>query len=384
GLAEVSTQSEVTALVDAANSFLNTLSEEQRASLLYCLDDEELYSWTNIDVGDMPRTGGLEFSQLDETQLAAVYALFGAFLSAQGLEDVETIINVIEPATAEKYAENPDRVHGVDYYTVVVFGSPGVDGSWGVQLDGHHLAINFLVHGDQVTITPAFSGADPKVVGEVNAFEDEEAPAYALILSLTEDQLSQAVISDEVVRNIVTDNVGFSDVDEGRGVDLGAAATEGITAASLDAEQRRHLSDLIDAFVGDMDESLSADWYARIEAHIDETRFVYAGEVADDAGMYFRVYSPAVLIEYLHSNGETGHPHAMVRVLSADGDDDVTDYGPFASVDPLRQHLRTHPHHAQDRAEAGRDPLQQLLAMARIEQLQRGAPGQDLRALGRL
>ena len=34
----------------------------------------------------------------------------------------------------------------------------------GVQLDGHHLAVHFLVHGDNVLITPTFSGADPRTI----------------------------------------------------------------------------------------------------------------------------------------------------------------------------------------------------------------------------
>ncbi|MCB9764483.1 MAG: DUF3500 domain-containing protein [Alphaproteobacteria bacterium] len=365
GMADaVSTDATLVAAADAVNAFLASLDETQRTEVLYCLDDVELYSWTNIDIGDMPRTGGLSFGDLSEDQLAAAYAVFDAFLSTQGYEDVDNIINVIEPATAERYADNPNRVHGPQYYTIVVFGSPGTDPSWGVQLDGHHLAVNFLVHGDEVTITPAFSGADPKTVGSVSPFADEEAAAYALAQSLDAGQLATATIGTDLPEDLYTSNVGFSDTDDGRDFDVSAFEQEGLAASALDASQKDLLRALIDTYVGDMDDALAAAWNTRIEANLDVTRFSWVGDTADQSPVYYRVSSPVLVIEYAHSHGEIDHPHAMLRDPNTGTDTTTSDYGVFAHTDPLRAHLQNHPHHAADPQRA--NPMETLLVMATV------------------
>ena len=369
GLAELSTDSDILALADATNAFLDSLDADQRLTVQYCLDDAELYSWTNIDVGDMPRTGGVSFGDLSDDQITALYAVFSAFLSTQGYEDVYDIINVIEPATAEKYADNPERTHGVAYYTAVVFGTPGVDGSWGVQLDGHHLAITFLVHGDRATIVPAFSGADPSTVDGVNVFADEEAPAYAFVASLTADQLATATISDEIFRDIFTSNNGFSNTDDGRDYDVSAFEGVGLAASELSADQDTLLRAIVTQFVNDQAEPFATSWWSEIDAYWDQTRFSWVGETADGSAMYFRVYSPALVIEYIHSNGETSHPHVMLRVPNTGAYDETSDYGVFAAIagqDPLRDHLRYAAHHAADRERLRARPAQALLALARV------------------
>ncbi len=369
GLESVSTDPNITAVADAVLAFLLTLPQAQLEAVQYCLDDEELYSWTNIDVGDMPRTGGLEFQDLSEESLAAAYAAFDAFLSTQGYDDMYTIININEPATAEQYADQENRIHGIEYYTVVAFGTPGVDGSWGLQLDGHHLAINFLVHGDSATITPAFSGADPAEVDGVNPFGDEEAAAYALVTSLTSDQLASAVLSDELFEDVFSSNAGFTDTDDGRNVDIQQFTTVGLAASELDTSQQDLLRALIATYVGDMDANLAATWQAQIDSHFNETRFAYAGEPTEGAPMYHRISSPALLVEYIHSNSMTGHPHVMVRNPNAGDYDETSDYSIFANVtgqDPMRHHILTAPHHAGDREALGLAPIERLAAAVSV------------------
>ena len=40
-------------------------------------------------------------------------------------------------------------------------GQPSESEPWGWQIEGHHLAINYFVLGDQVVMSPVFIGSEP-------------------------------------------------------------------------------------------------------------------------------------------------------------------------------------------------------------------------------
>lgn len=81
------------------------------------------------------------------------------FLSTNGYQKVTDITELSEGylSTQNSSVLNPD------YYSIDLFWDPDNAGSWGFQLDGHHIVINFLVHGDNVSIVPAFMGGEPTV-----------------------------------------------------------------------------------------------------------------------------------------------------------------------------------------------------------------------------
>ena len=70
------------------------------------------------------------------------------FLSAEGYQKVFEITELSEGWLSDIMSDtwNPD------FYSIDMFGDPETSGSWGFQLDGHHCVINFLVHGDNISI----------------------------------------------------------------------------------------------------------------------------------------------------------------------------------------------------------------------------------------
>ena len=67
--------------------------------------------------------------------------LLQLFLSDDGYQKVEEITLL-----AEGYLNTiQSDVWSSDFYAIDLYGDPENDGSWGFQVDGHHLAINFLV-----------------------------------------------------------------------------------------------------------------------------------------------------------------------------------------------------------------------------------------------
>ena len=68
-------------------------------------------------------------------------------------------------------------------------GEPSATDPWGWQLDGHHLAINFFMLGDQVVMTPAFWGSEPAVAeagkyAGTRIMDEEQEKGLALIRGL--------------------------------------------------------------------------------------------------------------------------------------------------------------------------------------------------------
>src|SRR5580698_7840954 len=87
-----SAQTPTSRIVSAANTFLSTLSEKQRQSVLYSFDDEkQRATWSNLPTSFVPR-GGIPLKDMNPAQRAAAMALVSAALSAKGFEKVQQIM----------------------------------------------------------------------------------------------------------------------------------------------------------------------------------------------------------------------------------------------------------------------------------------------------
>src|ERR1700728_2524476 len=78
-------------IVRAANSFLASLSAEQRQKVLYAFDDaKQRARWSNLPTGFIPR-GGINLKQMSAPQRDAAMKLLATVLSPMGLEKVNEI-----------------------------------------------------------------------------------------------------------------------------------------------------------------------------------------------------------------------------------------------------------------------------------------------------
>jgi hypothetical protein len=241
------------------------------------------------------------------------------------------------------------RILGEWSYNFTLFGTPSEDAPWGWQLAGHHLALNCLVIGRQMTLTPAFMGAEPTYIDEGpwagrRLFQDEENGGLELMRSLDAAQRERAIVYRH--------NVG-GDLPAGRRhpadqLHLGGAFQdnrlvpyEGVEAAGFGKLQRKRLLDLVEAFVLPLPDGPRKARIEEVERHLDATRFGWIGGTAEDDTFYYRIQSPVVMIEFDHHSGvflTNEHPakfhiHTIVRTPNGN------DYG----ADLLRQHyLRDH------------------------------------------
>lgn len=325
-------------MVEAAANFLQSLDNGQLSKIQFPVDDIEWRKWLNVDNGIYERQG-VSLKELSAEQKRLAWDLLASSLSARGLEQAR---NIMKTDQTLKELNNGREIFDEELYFFTVMGTPSEQQPWGWQIDGHHLAINFFVLGDQVVFSPAFMGAEPiftttgKHKGNV-LFQDEQNLGLALMRSFNQDQQSIAHIDEK--RRVNMAAAGFKD-------NL-VLDYQGIAYGQLTASQQTALLELTEQYIGKMRDGHAAVKMSEFKAHLDDTYFGWAGAADEQAVFYYRIHSPVVLIEFDHQgpvgvrlkNGSRGptrnHIHTMIRTPNGN------DYG----KDLLKQHLHQHHHH---------------------------------------
>jgi hypothetical protein len=323
-------------VVKAASAFLDALTDEQRSATSFAVDDPEWRKWMNQHFYVRQ---GVSFREMGEAQRQAAFALLAASLSARGLNLTRDVMR-LNHTLAELNDDNFDE-YGEGLYWITVMGDPSASEPWGWQLDGHHLAINYFVLGDQVVMSPVFAGSEPALAESgryagTAVLQEEQDQGLALLGSLNDAQRHMAVVEASKDGN---NNVGeaFSD-----NIDLEYV---GIPGALMSSGQRMRLKDLIALYVGNLRDEHAARRMEQVAAHLDDTYFAWIGGSEDDSVYYYRIFSPVILIEFDHQSPANlkhlypslpnrQHIHTVVRTPNGN------DYG----KDLLRQHYAEHPH----------------------------------------
>ncbi|MFS4438150.1 DUF3500 domain-containing protein [Paracoccaceae bacterium GXU_MW_L88] len=294
------------AMVDAADAFLNTLSEEQRGAAIYDFDDNtQRANWSNFPDGAVVR-GGVMRGDLNDTQLEALDALIATVLSEDGARNAAMQV-AADDALGQ---DGGDRANfGSDYYYVSFLGQPSTTAPWMFQFGGHHLAINATVVGPDVSFSPMLTGGEPlNITFEDQAVyitQEETEAAQAMIDSLDETQREAAIQSDEAI-NLLS----------GPGEYGTEIAAEGIRASGLNDEQKALLVALIETRIGLINEDDAAAAMEVIEAELDETTFGWWGPTDTLGAGYYRITGPSLILEYspqAMDGDPTDHAHNMYR-----------------------------------------------------------------------
>jgi hypothetical protein len=318
----------------AAESFLASLTADQRARTTFPVDDPEWRKWMNQH---FYVRHGVSFGEMDDPQRQAAVGLLRAGLSAKGLaltQDVMRLNHTLGELTG-KPAE-----YGEGLYWITVMGMPSDKQPWGWQVDGHHLIINYFVLGDQVVMTPSFWGSEP-VTAKAGRYKGtsilgaEQDAGLAMVNALDDEQRKRAVLADAKAGNN-NQTEAFRD--------NAVLEYAGVRGSDLSAAQREQLLGLVALYVNNTGDGHARVTMADVRRHLDETHFAWVGGRAPDGVFYYRVHSPVILIEFDHQKpialGDRGGPptrdhiHAVVRTPNGN------DYG----KDLLGQHLRDHPH----------------------------------------
>ncbi len=292
----------------AATAFLAALTEELSKECIHPLDCEHRAQWTNVPPG--ANEDGVRLGDLDETQLQRATDLLATVLSPEGYAKVRDVL-----LADDKLLRNgrPRRGFGAENFWLGIFGDPeggAKDGrEWGLQLDGHHIALNLSFKGEEMTMSPTFIGTQPAKYrrGEATIVPLRELSelAYGFVAALSAGQRQQAIQSPRRGR-----------IAAGAGRDGYVPEPIGLACADLDENQGALLTALIEAYVRDLP---AGHMQARLHAlreEVPEMTFAWSGPTAKRSDISYRLQGPSVIIEFACQDlggDPLNHLHSMYR-----------------------------------------------------------------------
>lgn len=312
------------AMAAAACKLLDKLSATERAQVSYPVDSEHWQSWANPEF--LQHDTGLRLENVGVSARDLILGLVRASLSPEGYEFVRTLMRINGflgdvvglPALMNEYS-----------YNFALYGSPSEIEPWGWQLFGHHVAINCLVAGTQMVMTPAFFGAEPTCIDEgpsqgAAVFEKRIQLSRKLMQSLRKSQQEAAQAFQEMVDPAMPEgriHPGDERHLAGAFQDNRIIPYEGIRVCDMDSNSRVVLNDLVKDITAHLPNGPAAARRREIAAHYDNTWFTWIGGVGDDDVFYYRLQSPVLIFELDHhcgvflsnSDPQPFHIHTVMR-----------------------------------------------------------------------
>jgi hypothetical protein len=297
-------------VVSAAGAFLATLDDDTLSAVTYDFtDNESRQTWSNFPAQQVPRKG-VALSDLDDEAKAAAMALVKTMLSEEGYAQVEAIQQA-DDWLKENSASGTDSFGSDTDYYIAIYGTPSTSDAFMVQFGGHHLARNYTYKGETASITPDFTGTEPKsfTIGstDVEPMKEKADTLFGVFDSLSDDESEQAELSGTI-----------NDILMGPGVDSGEfPATDGLAVSDLTDEQQQKVLDAIAAWVDDAAPGMAASLMKTYTSQLDQTTVAFANsDTVDGESTYLRIDGPRVWIELVNTRSQSTpnvHYHGVYR-----------------------------------------------------------------------
>lgn len=309
-------------LSQTAQKFVNSLTAQQQKQLLHSSVSEEKYNWHYFPKTDRK---GISLGELNEEQKKAALALLRICLSDRGAEKVNDIMALEGVLKSIEGRGANDQYRDAGKYYFIIFGKPDDKSAWGWRLEGHHLSFSFSAKNNKlVSGTPGFLGANPAVVPEgpqkgKAPLQDETAKGFALLHLLSKEQLSQAMIGDKALPDIVTFVSRRAYIEK----------PQGILYSALNKGQQEKMLELIEVYVRRYTKLFADDMMNEMKAAgLEKLQFAWAGSQQPGSGHYYRIQGPTIIIEYDNTQNNANHIHSVLRDLKHDfgGDELLAHY----------------------------------------------------------
>lgn len=98
--------------------------------------------------------------------------------------------------------------------------------------------MNLIVHGDQVTMVPAFLGTHHDVPSDILIQEEKMAPT--LLQSLTSEQQHSAIVSNDAMAVLAAPSVLSVRTDNARHFDYSSIKNIGLPASHMSSAQKNY------------------------------------------------------------------------------------------------------------------------------------------------
>ncbi|MGN7149904.1 DUF3500 domain-containing protein [Arthrobacter sp. SAFR-179] len=311
-------------MVAAARKLLDAVDSEQARQLGYAVDAPEWQSWANPEF--MQHDTGLRLDELDPPVRDAVLGTVEASLSSAGFELVRNLMRI--NGFLGHLVELPLLMNEFSY-NFALYGEPSETEPWGWQLFGHHVALNCVVVGTQLVISPVFMGAEPDMIDAgphrgVKVFKERIALARQLMGALPSELRAGAVVYESMVDPAMPEGRLHPGDERHLGgcfQDNRVIPYEGIPVADMPADARKLLDAVVDDFIAYLPDGPRAARRREIHDHYGESFFSWIGGWKGEEAFYFRLQSPVVVLELDHHTGvflsndqpAPFHMHTVVR-----------------------------------------------------------------------
>jgi hypothetical protein len=308
-------------MTTAGQTFVNTLTPEQKKVALKPFDDAKRTDWHYIP---KPERKGLQVKDMTDEQRTAAHALLRACLSQVGYNKATTIMQQEEILKELEKSKKGGAIRSSVRYFFTVFGDVSPTGKWGLSVEGHHFSQNFVVDsGKLVSFTPCFFGSNPHVIKTdvpgapkvgTEVLADEENTGFALLNSLDEAQKKTAIIDAKPSKDIRGGGEAQAPIDGPRGIE----------ASALNPEQKKLLTAIIETYLGNIPADVAAAARGEIEqSGLDKLTFAWAGATTKGIGHFYKVQGPTFIIEYCNVQPDSAgnvanHSHAVWRDVRGD------------------------------------------------------------------
>jgi Protein of unknown function (DUF3500) len=294
----------------AAKNFLAALTAEQKAKATYKFEADERFDWHFI-----PKVRkGLPLREMTPTQKRLAGALLAAGLSQQGyikatsIMSLDDVLRQMEVGNATAPQRDPEG------YFFTIFGEPSAASPWGYSVEGHHVSQNYTVVGGKVQDSPSFFGSNPAIIKEgprkgMRVLAAEEDAARDLMAALDAEQQKAAIVDKTAYKDIITA--------ASRKAALAGQAS-GLAGSKMNQKQFALLTSLIEVYADNMPEQLAQARMELVKKAGKNIQFAWAGVLERGGPHYYRVQSPAFLIEYDNTQNDANHIHSVWRDINGD------------------------------------------------------------------
>ena len=291
-------------LAKSASTFLSSLNKELKSQAALPYNSKEKGKWTNVP----PRgpQGGVRLGDLNESQIKKALDFLRTVLSEQGYNKA---INI--PLADDRLLRNGERRpgFGAEDYWLAIFGKPSTKKPWGLQFDGHHIAINLAFHGNRMSMSPTFIGTQPREFqlgdNKIIPMASEAPSGLKLHNSLNDEQKKKATIGSKRANLIAA-----------AGRDGFVPDQIGISCKGFNEAQRKALFDVIKVYIGDLPQPFLKKRIEELTAEIDKMSFAWWGPAKEKGDFSYRLQGPSLIIEYAGQDlgGDPhDHLHSMYR-----------------------------------------------------------------------
>ena len=315
-----SMDTDIAAIVAAAEAFKATLTSSQVASAQYTYTVAQAKLWSNLPQSLYKGRVGLVSNTFSTAQWTAFYNLLKIATGTGANEGSEEYAGIID---ADDYlrANGGDSGYGSGNYYIGFLGTPSTTGLWCLQIGGHHGTIIYTYSGGKMTGgTPSFRSTEPYPTwtstntGKTIQPMVQETAAFANFMkSLSITELATAKRS-----------AAQNDLIVGPQKDGSFPTTKtGVKAGNLTTAQKDLLLAAIKTYVDDLDDKAAAAVLAKYKSELDETYVSYYGGTTMAAqGDSLLIDGPSVWIEWSMQGGiiiKNGvHPHSVWRDRKSD------------------------------------------------------------------